>query len=575
MGTAEFAKLYTPEGEKLSGTPWNVYPRPLMERDSFLNLNGKWDFCVQKDSAMPESFDREILVPFAPESLLSGIHETVDEGTYLFYRRTFSLPEGFLKHRVLLHFGAVDQVADVWLNGEHIGSHTGGYEGFSFDITDALKVENTLVVRAVDNMSRCILPYGKQRKKRGGMWYTPVSGIWQTVWMESVTEGAITAVHISANGKEAAITVEGGVIDGTVTYDTPQGRFAVPLVGGRAVIRPECVRNWSPEDPYLYHFTIETICDRVRSYFALRMLDIRVIGGKARLCLNGKPRFFHGLLDQGYWSDGLLTPAGPECFERDIREMKALGFNTLRKHIKVEPQLFYAACDRLGMIVFQDMVNNGRYSFLMDTALPTIGLKSKNDKYAHPNRAARKAFLEGLESTVRQLRNHACICYCTIFNEGWGQFDSTAAYRKLKLLDSSRFIATVSGWFRGGETDVATDHCYFKTFRLRETEEPYVLSEFGGYAMKLPDHAFNPHKTYGYRIYNDQAALEKAVCDLYEKEIIPAVSKGLCGCVYTQVSDVEDETNGLVTYDRRVTKVSAEAMNAIAVRLQEEMDKAK
>lgn len=575
MSETQFAALYTAEGEALSGTPWDIYPRPLMKRDSFLNLNGKWHFCIQKDGALPDHYGREILVPFAPESLLSGIHEAVPEGAYLFYRRSFTLPDGFLKHRVLLHFGAVDQIADVWLNGKHLGTHTGGYEGFSFDITGALETENTLTVRAVDNMSRYILPYGKQRKPRGGMWYTPISGIWQTVWLESVREGAITSVHISADAREAVITVEGGVTDGTITYEAPEGILAVPLKDGRAVIRPEKARLWSPEDPWLYHFTIETLCDRVRSYFALRTLDIRVVGGKARLCLNGRPYFFHGLLDQGYWSDGLLTPASPACFDWDIREMTALGFNTLRKHIKVEPQLFYAACDRLGMIVFQDMVNNGRYSFLMDTALPTIGLKRKNDRRAHPNRAARAAYLKGLESTVHQLKDHPCICYWTIFNEGWGQFDSTAAYHKLKALDSSRFIATVSGWFRGGETDVATDHCYFKPFRPRRTEEPYVLSEFGGYAMKVAGHAFNPSKTYGYRKLDTAEALEQAICELYEKEIIPAVSEGLCGCIYTQVSDVEDETNGLVTYDRRVTKVSPDAMNAIAARLREKIGNVK
>ena len=286
--------------------------------------------------------------------------------------------------------------------------------------------------------------------------------------------------------------------------------------------------------------------------------------GIPRLCLNGKPYFLHALLDQGYFSDGIYIPAAPEAYTRDILAMKELGFNTLRKHIKVEPEQFYYDCDRLGMLVMQDMVNNGRYSFLRDTALPTIGVKSLSDTRLHRDRSTREAFLRGMESTVRQLYNHPCICYWTIFNEGWGQFDGTAAYRRLRELDPTRFIDTASGWFKGVESDVDSEHIYFKPVKLAYGDKPMVLSEFGGYACKPAGHAFNPKGTYGYRFFAEQADFEDALIRLYEDEIIPAVSRGLCAAVYTQVSDVEDETNGLLSYDRKVTKVSAARMQAVA-----------
>ena len=288
------------------------------------------------------------------------------------------------------------------------------------------------------------------------------------------------------------------------------------------------------------------------------------MGGIPRLCLNGRPYFLHALLDQGYWSDGIYTPATPDGYEKDILAMKELGFNTLRKHIKVEPEQFYYDCDRLGMLVMQDMVNNGHYSFFRDTALPTVGLKRLNDKHLHRSETTRKAFFDGMKATVSQLRNHPCIVYWTIFNEGWGQFDSQTAYERLKALDSTRFIDTASGWFKGADSDVDSEHIYFKPVKLKYSEKPMVLSEFGGYSYKPEGHVANPVNTYGYRFFKEQADFEAALVKLYEDEISPAVEKGLCGAVYTQVSDVEDETNGLLSYDRRVCKVGSEPMRKIA-----------
>ena len=556
--------LLTLEGEALqhdsTRIPWDTYPRPQMKRDSFYCLNGEWDVSV--NCGAPQS----IRVPFCPESLLSGLEMPPAHTVTLVYGKCFSLPENFSKGRILLHFGGVDANATVFMNGQRVGFHAGGYEAFSFDVTDHLQAENRLEVECLDTLDH-VLPYGKQRADRGGMWYTPVSGIWQTVWLESVPEQYVSSLRIDTTENRACgtatITAE-GVTNGTVTVTTTEGERSFPLVDGKATVQIPFPRLWSPDDPYLYQFTVESGADKVESYFALRTLEIKEVDGIPRLCLNGKPVFLHALLDQGYWSDGIYTPAAPERYEQDILAMKELGFNTLRKHIKVEPEQFYYDCDRLGMLVMQDMVNNGHYSFFRDTALPTVGLKKLNDKHFHRDEATRKAFFDGMESTVRQLRNHPCIVYWTIFNEGWGQFDSQAAYERLKALDSTRFIDTASGWFKGADSDVDSEHVYFKPVKLKYSNKPMVLSEFGGYSYKPEGHVFNPINTYGYRFFKEQADFEAALLRLYEDEIIPAVQKGLCGAVYTQVSDVEDETNGLLSYDRRVCKVASEPMRKIA-----------
>ncbi len=553
--------LMTQAGRALQGRPWQEYPRPTLRRDSYFNLNGEWEF-----SAGSEAYDRTIRVPFPPESLLSGIHETYPDGTALCYRRRFRLPEGFVRGRVLLHFDAADQVAEVALNGVRLGAHTGGYAPFSFDVTDALREENVLTVRVTDELDRHILPYGKQKHERGGMWYTPVSGLWQTVWMESVPEEYIRAVRPEISGNRVTLHIEGAQ-RGTVRVKTPQGVLTQAFSGGQAVLELPAPRLWSPEDPYLYETEIETAQDRVQTYFALRTLDVREVDGFPRLCLNGRPYFFHGVLDQGYWSDGLFTPASPACFDEDILAMKRLGFNTLRKHIKVEPELFYYACDRLGMVVFQDMVNNGAYSFFTDTALPTLGIRRRNDRRMHRDPATRRAFTEAMEETVRLLQKHPCVCYWTIFNEGWGQFDSQAQFERLRALDDSRFIDTTSGWFRCGQSDVESLHVYFKPVRLPKSEKPLVLSEFGGYSYKPEGHVFNTEKTYGYRFFKEQPAFMDALERLYLDEIVPAREKGLCAAIYTQLSDVEDETNGLVSYDRAVCKADEARMCAIAEKL--------
>ena len=557
-------QLMTAQGEALlnsNETPWNVYPRPQMKRDSFLNLNGLWEFSCSSHKEESST----IRVPFCPESVLSGVETHFPEGDVLCYRRRFTLPEGFDRGRVLLHIGAADQKAEVFLNNVRIGKHTGGYENFTLDITDALREENELVILCTDNLYDKTQPYGKQVMKRGGMRYTPVSGIWQTVWLESVPERYIEKLHIENRGYAVTVSVEPKMAGRVIVPEL--GEFA--LENGSVTISPENPHLWSPEDPYLYDFTVECGEDKVESYFAIRSLEIKEVDGYQKLCLNGKPYFFHGLLDQGYWPDGLFTPAAPELYAEDILAMKRLGFNTLRKHIKVEPEEFYYQCDKLGMIVFQDMVNNGTYNFFRDTALPTVGIQRLPDKLLHRDHATRQEFLRQMETTVNQLKNHPSICYWTIFNEGWGQFDSDAVCEIFRKLDDTRFIDTTSGWFRRNNTDVDSRHVYFRPVKLKAADKPLVLSEFGGYTYKPEGHVFNTEETYGYGKFENIGEFADAVEKLYLTEILPAIDNGLCAAIYTQVSDIEDETNGILTYDRKVCKLEEKRMLAIAEALKQ------
>ena len=561
--------LYTPQGEQISSAPLQSYPRPQMRRENYVNLNGWWAFTVSSQAQLPVCYDREILVPYCPESLLSGIHTHFPEGSSLFYRRLLPIKKPENGNRILLHFGAVDQYAEIYVNQKLVCTHWDGYQAFSCDITDFLQEENQLTVRATDDLRSCRMPYGKQTLTRGGMWYTPVSGIWQTVWLEEVPQSYIAELDIQTDDAQAVVTVT-PALDGTVLFEGQ----AVALQGGKAVLKPRNPQYWSPENPHLYSFTVKAGADQVESYFALRTLSVKTVNGVHRLCLNGKPYFFHGLLDQGYYSDGLFTPASEQNFENDILQMKALGFNTLRKHIKVEPEQFYYLCDKLGMVVFQDMVNNGRYSFLRDTALPTIGLQKRSDRKLHKDPQGRKAFLQGMENTVQQLKNHPCVCYWTIFNEGWGQFDSDNVCAHLRTLDSSRFIDATSGWFRGENTDVESLHIYFGSWKkLKSKNRPLVLSEFGGYCYAVEQHIFNPQKSYGYKSCKTSEDFCRDLEKLYTEKVIPAAQKGLCAAIYTQVSDVEDEINGLLTYDRKVCKVQPEPMLKIAAALREAVEK--
>ena len=547
--------------------PWNVYPRPQLKRNSFFCLNGLWDFQITQDKEIPKEFTEKILVPFPVESELSGIKRQVKKNDRLFYRRTFKLPRKFMKDRLLLRFGAIDRFAKVYFNGEEMGVHNCGYTPFFVDITDHLRQgENEIIVEVRDDLSPNY-PYGKQKKKRGGMWYTPVSGIWQTVWLESVPENYIENIRIYPTTEN----VEIGVF-------TKAKHKKITLIGSGETfefddeyitITPKKIVNWTPENPYLYKFKIETENDSVESYFALRRITKERVNGISRLCLNGKPYLFNGLLDQGYFPEGIFLPATPEGYENDIKLAKSLGFNTLRKHIKVEPPIFYHLCDKLGIAVFQDMVNNGKYSFLKDTALPTIGLKRKNDKKSHSNPESREAFIECMTSTANMLHNYPSVVYYTIFNEGWGQFEADEMYERLKAIDPSRIVDATSGWFHQTKSDVSSHHVYFKKPVIaHEKTKALVLSEFGGFSHRVSGHLFGP-KNYGYSRFEARRDFENALFSLYENDITPLVEIGISALIYTQLYDVEDETNGLVTYDRKIVKIDAYRMKKIAEALYE------
>ncbi|MBQ3489743.1 MAG: glycoside hydrolase family 2 [Clostridia bacterium] len=558
MKKIQTVRLQTPFENEANA--WDIYPRPQMKRESFFSLNGDWTLLsINNDKKRVVGM---IKVPFPPESALSEIEKTPKENEKYVYVRTFIVPSEFLRARTLLHFGACDQIAKVTFNGKELGEHIGGYLPFSFDITEHIHAgKNTLYIEIRDTLDSEI-PYGKQRKKRGGMWYTPISGIWQPIWMESVPENAIRSIRITPSLTGISIETEGGEEEKILTVETPNGLREYCFSGNKTEISIENPILWTPEHPHLYPLTLKSGEDTVRSYFALRTVGTVRVNGKNYLALNGKPYFFHGILDQGYYSDGIYLPASPEGFRFDIRTMKSLGFNMLRKHIKIEPDLFYYECDRLGMIVFQDMVNSGDYSFFLDTALPTIGLKKGISHRASKRR--RELFERDCEETLRHLYNHPCVCAYTIFNEGWGQYDADRIYEKLKNIDPSRIFDATSGWFAQTKSDVKSEHIYFKKINLKPNEKPLFLSEFGGYSHKVEGHSFNLDRNYGYRFFEKQEDFMNALERLYLDEIVPMIQRGLCAAVLTQVSDVEDETNGLLTYDRQVLKADRARMNAIA-----------
>ncbi len=545
-------------------TDWTEYPRPQMKRDSYLSLCGEWNLSVETTDLRKNL--GTIRVPYPPESRISGIERPLKQGEQYVYRRNFHLPDEMRRGRLLLHFGAVDQLAEVSINGKAAGDHIGGYHPFTLDITDHVQAgENEIIVRVTDKLDPS-LPYGKQRYKRGGMWYTPISGIWQPVWMECVPLDHIRALKLTPTLDSITIETEGGKDEKAIIIQFEDGAKRYCYKGNSVTIKIESPIHWTPETPHLYSFTLSDGEDTIESYFALRTITVDQVNGQAYICLNGKPMFFHGLLDQGYYSDGIYLPASPDGYLYDIQTMKKLGFNMLRKHIKIEPDLFYYYCDKYGMVVFQDMINSGKYRFWLDTALPTLGIKKGIKHYA--TTARKIAFEQGLRDMVTLLHNHPSVCYYTIFNEGWGQYDADRIYREMKQFDPTRVWDTTSGWFIEKESDVNSEHIYFRKVEIpADPTRPSVLSEFGGYSCKIPEHSFNLDKTYGYRKFNDRDAFATALDDLYRKEIIPAIHKGLCAAVLTQVSDVEDETNGLVTYDRQVIKVDNAAMTDMALAL--------
>ena len=568
-------ELLTPSGEtyiKEKIQPWQEYPRPQMKRDYFQILNGEWKLNGKR-----------IVVPFPPQSKLSEYEGEIDD--ILVYEKCFTLINQLTNRdgRILLHFEAVDQVAKVWLNDVFVGEHEGGYLPFSFDVTEVVHTgENMIKVIAVDTLSHDY-PYGKQKRKPGGMWYTEVSGIWQSVWIERVPSCYIDNVQLfpDLTGVNFSVKMEGNAKKSstcTVSVTLHNGQIIKENFGdmqGRIELSNLILEDgssytpklWTTAEPYLYSMTICVGDDCVETYFALRTICIEETQLGKRVCLNGTPIFLHGVLDQGYFPDGIFLPAMAKEYEDDILRLKELGMNMLRKHIKVEPSVFYYACDRLGMLVMQDMVNSGPYSFFLDTALPTVGLKKRIDCLFPVKGKRKKFFVKHCKETVEHLFNHPSIIAYTIFNEGWGQFCSDRLYDLMKKWDSSRLIDATSGWFVGKKNDFDSRHIYFKVISVKVKERPLFMSECGGYSMLVEGHCYSKNKVYGYGACKNEQELTDKIIYMYEKMIIPFVKNGLCGCVYTQLSDVEEEVNGLYTYDRLVCKVDKQRIKELSEKI--------
>lgn len=568
-------QLYTRWGRELDSEHiLEEYPRPLLVREGYMNLNGRWEYAFTKTFRRPEIFEGTILVPFSPESVLSGVERQLKPDEYLWYRRSFSVSPGVLREsaqRRLLHFGAVDQACIVYVNGQEAVRHTGGYLPFEADITELLiEGENELTVVVKDLSDTSYHARGKQKLKRGGMFYTAQSGIWQTVWMEDVPKDYIKEIIAEPD-------LDAGRVKITVKAEKPcpmeiRMRDAQPLktqfcVEGTAnkpieITLPE-VHPWTCEDPYLYYFTVKMGNDTAESYFAMRTFTVeKDEDGIPRICLNHQVQFQKGVLDQGYWPDGLYTAPSDEAFIFDIQSMKDMGFNMIRKHIKIEPQRWYYHCDRLGMVVWQDMVNGGStykpwFVTYGATVLSWRNVKIKDGLtrlLSRQDKAGRLEFIREMKETVRILKGHPSIAAWVIFNEGWGQFQASEMTEIMRSEDPSRLIDQASGWFDQGGGDFQSIHNYFFKLRIKpEEDRATVLSEYGGYSMREEGHSACLTQ-YGYGIFKDKRLLNKAYVKL-EKEVKELIPEGLCASVYTQLSDVEEEVNGIFTYDREVCKI--------------------
>ena len=566
--------LYTRWGKNLDKEHvLQEYPRPQFRRDSYLNLNGLWSYAIVKAEECPDRFDGEILVPFSPESPLSGVGCQLLPDEYLFYRRTFTLPDGFNRGRVLMHFDAVDQEACVEINGQAVGTHVGGYLPFTFDITEALQDGvNTVTVRVRDVSDVMYYARGKQKLKRGGIFYTAQSGIWQTVWLESVPEDHVTHLKLTPLYDDGCIRIETQASGSAETqieiYDG--GQKIAGASGADVTIKLDHFKSWSPETPFLYDLKLKHGADYVDSYFAMRKISLgKNAYGYPCMLLNNEPYFHNGLLDQGYYSDGYLTPPSDEAMIYDIQTAKDLGFNMLRKHIKIEPEWWYYACDRLGILVWQDFVNGGgQASFLVRSRIVRLK-QNANDQEKHYHAMGRQdpfgreMYLQEAGETVRQLYNHPCIAVWVPFNEGWGQFDSAFVCSEVHKWDPTRLVDHASGWYDQGCGDFNSRHDYSATPVIQSDHRIKALTEFGGLAFVEEGHTFTDRKTFGYQYFQTREEQDAAFRKLYEQYILAEIPKGLSACVYTQVTDVECELNGLMTYDRKVVKLDADMVREI------------
>lgn len=591
--TALCCDLYAwaPAGDKMKTrwaadvTPenvWQSYPRPQLRRAAWQNLNGLWEYAVTDAQTTKEevAYEGEILVPFAIESSLSGVQRTFLPTDRLWYRRTFEIDPDWRSKRVMLHFGAVDYRCEVWVNNRLVGTHTGGNNPFGFDITAALRKRGPqlLELRVADPTDTESITRGKQQLKQKGVWYTPVSGIWKTVWLEAVNPTHVTRVlnESDAGQKNVSFRFE-------VAQARGNERLEVEILDGNRLIRrvempanetvnvalPECER-WTPATPHLYRLEVallrgrETL-DRVSSYFALREVSVgEDAEGNRRVCLNGEPVFQLGSLDQGWWPDGLLTPPSEEAMLWDMVQLKRMGFNTIRKHIKVEPELYYYYADSLGLMIWQDMVSGFATSRSGKEHVKADWKEDWNAPQEHSRQWQGELF-----EMIDRLRFYPSITTWVVFNEGWGQHNTVEIVNKVQACDTSRIIDGVTGWADRGVGQMYDVHNYPATAMILPAENGgriSALGEFGGYGWAVDDHLWAGGKPWGYK--NIDGATE--LIDNYGRlmyDLETLIAQGLGAAIYTQTTDVEGEVNGLITYDREVVKVPVGLLHAMHHRL--------
>jgi beta-galactosidase/beta-glucuronidase len=566
-----------------SENPLPEYPRPQLIRPRWLNLNGLWAYAIlDRAASAPEKWDGQILVPFAVESALSGVKRALQPSQRLWYQRSFTIPQDWMRNRILLHFGAVDFETEVWINTQKVGSHRGGYLPFSLDIRDALQEgENTLTVAVWDPTDAGQQERGKQMLNPSGIWYTAVSGIWQTVWLEPVPEVNIDCLKITPDidhetlmlevllkGQADGIKVQALALEGENEIGREESSTGQSLV--LSIPHP---RLWNSQDPFLYTLKVNLlqdgqVVDTVESYFAMRKFSLLPDqNGHLRFALNNKTLFLYGPLDQGYFPDGLYTAPTDEALRFDIEYTKRLGCNFIRKHIKIEPLRWYYHCDRLGMIVWQDMPNGGRAIDNTTSMLAMWGGLQRNDtrRLARFGRAAeqdRTQFRTDLQGMLDHLSSVPCIALWVVFNESWGQFHSREISNWVKHYDPTRLVDATSGWFDHGGGDFLSRHQYVLKLRrpLRRDKRAFILSEIGGYSQSVPGHVWNDKEKFGYRFYDTREALTEAYVRLLKNELLPLIAKGLAAAVYTETTDVEIEINGFLTYDRAMEKMDVERL---------------
>ena len=579
--------IFTPWGENLDiNNVLQEYPRPQFKRNSYMNLNGLWKYALREQGQKLDNYDGNIVVPFSIESPLSGVKKALKPGMILYYNRKINLNNFDNKGRYILNFGGVDQETDVYINGKHVGNHKGGYLGFSFDITDSIKNSNIsevdLVVKVVDNWKENGEAYGKQSTPRGNIYYIPTGGIWQTVWIESVPINYLKNIKMTPLYDEGKIEFEPECIIENEAIKNNKIKYSITNKEGKLILEgeisnkdkslvelPKPILSWTPEEPNLYNIKFTFGEDTINSYFAMRKYSIQEnTKGIKRLFLNNKPYFHNGVLDQGYWSDGYYTAPSDEALKNDILKMKEMGFNMLRKHIKVEPMRWYYYCDTIGMLVWQDMVSGGSfYNPVVAIITPPLHISLPDTWYSFFGRGtqeSRDTYYRELKEMINQLYNVPCISTWVPFNEGWGQFDALIAVDFIKQLDKTRHIDHASGFHDQYGGDFNSLHLYFGNidFEPDKYGRVTVLSEFGGYSYVVEGHCGSDHH-FGYFKYETQKEFNDAYKKLIIETIVPLIRKGLGAIVYTQLSDVEDEVNGLLTYDRKIIKIDMEMVKEL------------